>query len=123
MNKEVAKLDTLFSQYIRMRAIKSVHGCERCLAYKEDWNKGLQCAHMFSRVKRSTRFDIDNAAGLCAGCHRYLDDNAYDKVEWFKHRLGEKEFEYLTARATRPTKIDMPMVTLFLKGKLEELKE
>lgn len=114
------KLDALFSEYIRRRAIQSVnHGCERCTAGKTDYHQ-LDCAHMFSRNKRSTRWDIDNAAGLCPGCHRYLDDNAYDKVEFFKRRLGDRNFEYLFARASRPAKVDMVALRLFLEQKLEE---
>ena len=114
------KLDNLFSEYVRRRALQSVHGCERCLTGKTDYHQ-LDCAHMFSRNKRSTRWDIDNAAGLCSGCHRFLDDNAYEKVEFFKKRLGDKAFKYLFARASRPAKVNAAAIRLFLQQKLKEV--
>jgi len=58
---KIDPLDALFSEYIRCRAIKEVHGCERCLAWKVDY-KGLECSHFHGRAQKSTRWDEDNAA-------------------------------------------------------------
>lgn len=118
---KLSPLDKLFSEYIRRRAIWRHSGCERCLCGKSDY-KSLHCAHMFSRRKHSVRWDIDNAAGLCPGCHRFLDDNALDKVRFFTKLLGQKEFELLEARASQIYKPDIEAITLFLKAKIKEVK-
>lgn len=126
------KLDILFSEYIRRRAIKLVGGCERCLTLKYDtlkedgsifpaWKK-LQCAHFDGRSKKSVRWDEDNACACCYGCHQYLDSHPLEKVEFFKHRLGEERFEFLRGRMriTYP-KPDKRLIELYLKTKLLEV--
>ncbi len=121
MKIRVDKLDQLFSKYIRLRAIKLVHGCERCLTWKQDY-KGLQCSHFFGRAQKSVRYDEDNAAGLCFGCHQYLGSHPLEHVEWFKARLGDR-FELLQGRAriTYP-KPDRKAIELYLKNQIEELE-
>ena len=113
------KLDILFSEYIRRRAITRVHGCERCLQGKADF-KQLQCSHFHGRSKRSVRFDEDNAAGICAGCHMYLTSNPHEHTEWFKNYLGEDKFDMLLKRAQTPQKLDVNAIYLYLKERLKE---
>ena len=122
MKIRIDPLDTLFSQYIRMRAIQRVHGCERCLAGKVDY-KELQCAHYKGRRKKSTRWDEDNCSGLCFGCHQYFDENRDEFTEWMKERLGNR-FDLLNSRARTPARYtDKNLLTLYFKQKIEELKE
>ena len=78
-NKTYQQLDSLFSEYIRKRAISKVGGCERCLTPKFDIQKDngdifpawkqLQCSHFIGRSKKSTRLDEDNCIGICGACH------------------------------------------------------
>ena len=126
------KLDALFSEYIRKRAIQEVGGCERCLTKKFDiqeengdifpsW-KRLQCSHFHSRGKQSVRFDEDNAIGVCGACHLYLSAHPLIHVEFFKARLGDK-FDLLNARARTPAKyLDIQALMLYYKSKLEDMK-
>ena len=118
---KLSPLDKLFSQYIRLRAMNRAHGCERCLQGKTSITQ-LHCAHMFSRRKHSVRFDPDNAAGLCPGCHRFLDDNALDKVRFFMLLLGQERFDLLECRAGQIYKPDIEAITLYLKHKIRELE-
>ena len=120
MKIRIDPLDTLFSQYKRRWAIKEVHGCERCLTWKADY-KGLQCSHFFGRGRKSVRWDEDNAAALCMGCHAYFTAHPLEHVEWFKARLGDK-FDLLQARARTPARhIDKEAIRLYYKAKIEEL--
>ena len=116
-------LDDLFSEFIRKRAMILVGGCERIEAEHEvnitSWRQ-LHCAHFHTRAKKSVRFDEDNAAGLCFGCHQYLDSHPMEKIEWFQKRLGDM-FDLLLARARTPQKIDREAIRLYLKAKIEEL--
>jgi hypothetical protein len=118
---KISPLDKLFSEYIRKRAMTRVHGCERCLQGKISY-KQLHCAHMFPRRRRIVRFDEDNACGLCPGCHRYLDDNALDKVRFFSVLLGEEKFDLLESRANQIGKVDENLITLYLQQKIKEVE-
>lgn len=59
---------------------------------------------MFGRGKASTRFDPDNAAALCFGCHRWLDTHPDLKREFFRERLGDRAFDLLEIRANTPSR-------------------
>ena len=113
-------LDTLFSQYIRMRAIHRVGGCERCQSGKIDY-KQLQCSHFIGRSRKAVRWDEDNAVGLCAGCHMYLTAHPYEHVQWFMDYLGEEKADLLMARNRERDKPDIQAITLYLRAKIREL--
>jgi len=100
--------------------MRDVHGCERCLQGKTDY-KQLQCSHFIGRGKKSVRWDEDNAAGLCMGCHTYFTAHPLEHVEWFKARLGDK-FDLLLARTRTPAKfIDRSAIELYLKEKIRQI--
>jgi len=123
--KAISRLDVLFSEYIRKRAMKLVNGCQRCEKGKTTW-KQLDCAHNHSRNKHSVRWHELNAAGLCGGCHRYIDDNAEAKVEFFKNLIGEEDYEKLRIEAEMASKhstSDLKLIELYLRGKIKELEQ
>lgn len=80
----------------------------------------LHCSHYWGRGNRGTRFDPDNAAALCYGCHRYFTANPQAHGEWFIKRLGDKKFDALGIRARTPTKVDEKLICLGLKEMLKE---
>jgi len=120
--KTVRELDKLYSELVRKRAMKLVGGCQRCKAPKRSW-KELDCAHFHSRRKYSVRWHELNACGLCGGCHRHIDDNAYEKVEFFRELLNGEfdklniEAEILSSYSTN----DYKLIEIYLKQKIEEL--
>ena len=115
-------LDKIFSQVIRMTAISRVHGCERCLAGKTDY-KQLQCSHFIGRARRVVRWDEDNSAGLCAGCHMYLSAHPLEHVQWFTDYLGQEKIDLLLARNRNREKPDKEAIRLYLKAKIRTLEE
>ena len=123
--KTIARLDKLFSEYIRKRAMKLVGGCQRCKAPKTDY-KQLDCAHNESRNKKSVRWHEDNAAGLCGGCHRYIDGNAADKVEFFRNLIGDFKYEALRIEAQLPSHWSMEdygLIEIYFRQLIKELDE
>ena len=128
--KTIARLDVLFSGFIRKRAMQRVSGCERAKYVKghkptRDW-KELDCAHRHSRRKLTVRWDERNAAGLCGGCHMYLDSHPEEQIEFFRNLLGEEEYEGLYIRANMTTKqslMDYNLIEIYLKQKIKELEE
>lgn len=122
--KWIARLDALASEYVRKRAMQRVGGCERCKQGKVSWHD-LDWAHYHSKNKHSIRWDESNAAGLCGGCHRYIDDHAYQKVEFFRTLLGQEEFDRINLRAEvtmRSAATDYQAIEIYLKIKLSELE-
>lgn len=118
----ITPLDRLFSQYIRMRAIERVGGCERCLTPKESW-KELQCCHCHGRGKKSVRWDEDNAIGGCFGCHRVLDSQLTEKEDLFRRLLGDG-YDLLKSRMRQTwPRPDKKMLTIYYKKRITELTE
>jgi hypothetical protein len=88
------ELDVLFSKYIRARDPI----CVKCLR-----GQPTQCAHIFGRGKISTRWDENNALGLCFYCHLYWAHR--EPVEftlWVQERMGAKQFAALKKKANTP---------------------
>lgn len=133
MKITLSPLDSLFSEYVRKRAIMVAGGCEKCLTQKQDilkengsifpaW-KQLQTSHFFGRRRRSVRYNEDNACGLCFSCHQHFTENPLEHTEWFKKRLGDKAFGLLEIQANTPQKIDKQAVKLYLQEKIKEVEK
>ncbi len=101
--------------------MERVGGCERCLTPKTSYKK-LQCSHFHGRGQKSTRWDEENAAGLCFLCHQQLGSNPLEHTEWFKQYIGEEEFDLLSGRArTLARYIDKQAIRLYFEDKLRRL--
>ena len=119
--KMIRELDIMFSKIIRLRAIKTSGGCQRCLTPKIDY-KSIQCCHYHSRRKLTTRWNESNAAGCCGGCHFYLDSHEAEKIAFFKTLLGDKAFEMVNIQANSIYRIDLKVIKLYLQAKLKEVE-
>jgi len=127
--RAIKKLDTLFSEYIRKRAWKRCGSCERAKYIRDHapvirW-QDLDCAHLHSRRKYSTRWDERNAIGLCSGCHFYIDSNGEDKNNLFKDIIGERDFELLKITAEMISKnspADFKLLEIYFKQKIKEFE-
>lgn len=97
-------------------------GCERCLAPKTGY-KSLQCAHFKGRGRYSTRWLEENAAGLCGGCHLYIDSQDDAKTEFFTRLLGEDKLYIVEYQSNHAHKQDMSSLILYYTEKLKEMGE
>ena len=94
----VKKLDEAWSTSIRGRDRK----CVRCGSVNH-----LQAAHIFSRRRRTTRWELLNGIALCYACHIYwAHREPIDFNDFIKARLGEVDFDMLKQMANR---IDAPL--------------
>ena len=122
--REIKRLNDLWSEYIRKRAMLRVHGCERCKSWRSSW-KELQAAHCFGRANHTTAWDIENGAGLCGGCHTYIDKNEDAKFALFRELIGNsKDFEMLYFRHKLTTKqlpVDFKLVEIQLKALIKQM--
>lgn len=131
MKIAITRLDKLFSEYIRQRAILRIGGCEKCLTPKYDKQKDdgstlpaykqLQCSHYWGKWTRSARWDEDNAAGLCGACHLFLGSHPDEHKTFFWKRLGEEGYNLLMLRANSVNKVDLVAIEIYLRQKLEEI--
>lgn len=77
--------DAAFSKCVREAANWK---CQRCGAQHQEKSMGLHCAHYQTRGKWGTRFEPDNVAALCYGCHSYIDSHPEEKTAWFEKHIG-----------------------------------
>lgn len=120
MRLRIDALDSLFSLYIRARAGWK---CERCgKFYPEDERQALDCSHFVGRAHKGTRWDEENAACHCRGCHQHLGANPIIFVDWIINHMGGQRYAALRARAAKPTRIstfDRGIIARELLAKLE----
>lgn len=77
------------------RIIRSFGRCVWC--FRDDYDK-LQCAHIFSRTYRNTRWDLRNMICLCAGCHFRSHKEPLIFTERIRSHMGEYEYNMLKSR-------------------------
>ena len=104
--------------------------CEKCgklCRVNGEWVGKLECSHYIGRVKRSVRFDVENARSLCSSCHQRMggykpsEDGEYDV--WMKSLLGSTGYRNLILRANLPRqqKIDKKMEALYVRELRKQL--
>lgn len=82
--------DRLFSILIRNRDQK----CRRCSA-----EFGMQCCHIISRRYRSTRWDPENAIGMCYKCHAWQTNWPLEGDAFFDSLFGKGHVAEMRYRA------------------------
>ena len=119
-SKIVAKLDSVFSEYIRRRyAQNDIAKCVTC--GKEDHWKNQQAGHFMSRKYYSTRWDEDNVQVQCAGCNIFRAGEQYK----FSLYLGQEKSEELFLKSHKTAKLSnvdlLEMIDTY-QQKLSELE-
>ena len=115
------KLDDLFSEVVRRRAVLESNGCQYCGKQTKSY-LDLDCSHFIGRRKRSTRWCSDNAVGICRGCHFFLGEHPYEHTEFFKKRLGTERLEKLIIKSNTQFKPDRDKIEVVLREALRILK-
>jgi len=121
--KMIDKLDVLFSEYIRRRAMKVASGCQRCMTSKRSY-QDLQAAHCDGRGNLTVRFDVRNALGLCGGCHMFIDAHPAEKELLFRKALGDEDYEalyVLSHMSSKQSPVDLKLKEIELRELLKEL--
>lgn len=111
-------LDILFSKVVRNRANGECECCRRIVGFDR-----LETSHFHGRRKQSVRFDFENVAALCSGCHRNFTENPAKHNAWFQKRLGENRFNALMIRANTPKAPDRKLIKIFLQNELKTVTE
>ena len=94
----VAKLDKVFSRYIRLRDCMP-NGYFRCISCgKIKPYEQADCGHFHSRRHMATRFDEDNAHAECKSCNRFSADHLIHYEKNLKAKIGQLRFDKLAWR-------------------------
>ena len=93
--KEIKRLDTYFSRYIRLSHADGdgMCNCVTCgafLHYKE-----IHCGHFISRGCHATRFDERNVAPQCAGCNTYRNGEQAKFLIYIERTYGREVVDEL----------------------------
>jgi 5-methylcytosine-specific restriction endonuclease McrA len=115
--------DSLFSDIVRIRAKWQ---CERCLRDFSNQRHIFDVAHFITRGNKRLRWDFENSAALCRGCHQYFDMNHDDHVDFMIKKLGPKKYQALRLRKERKLNdfaVDEKLIRQGLKIELARLKQ
>ena len=95
--------------------------CQKCNKFFGIYR--LQLCHGVGRWKLATRYEQDNLAVLCAGCHREIDQNMFAKTELFFKLVGAERYEALRVQSEKiKVKIDKEALLDYYKGRLQEIE-
>lgn len=93
------KLDTVFSQYIRLKHSDAKGYC-RCISCgRLHHYKKIQNGHYMSRRYKSTRWSEDNCRPQCVGCNIFNQGNAQMFRRGLIAQIGEQRVDLVEARA------------------------
>jgi len=114
--KETTLLDNKWSKLVKTIAEDRCEYCGR--------PDRLNSHHIFSRSKRSTRWDIDNGVCLCAGHHTLLNWSAHkapiEFIEWIREQRGETWYQRLRLKANQTVRPDYNLEKLYLEKKMKK---
>lgn len=114
------KLDDAWSELVKLRAGMK---CEYCRK-----KSPLNSHHIYSRSKKSTRWDVLNGICLCVGCHTFSSKFSAHKTPteftyWLEKYKGKEFMELLTIKANQTSKLHPFEKELLLKELQKEINQ
>lgn len=88
----IAKMDRLWSEYIRAR---DGYQCIVCGKIGSPKDGVMQCGHLFTRSHHSTRFSEINTWCQCSGCNYSHEFNFEPMRRAVESKLGRKRYDKL----------------------------
>ena len=117
-----AKLDKVFSEYIRKRDTRNgvfkCISCGRILPYEQ-----ADCGHYINRKHMSTRFDEMNCNAQCISCNRFDEGNIQGYRQGLVALYGEQQVTLLEAKKHNLRKYSDFEYEVLIKHYKEEIKK
>lgn len=112
-------LDTAWSLLVKLRAGNK---CEYCMK-----TRTIQSHHVYTRSKRSTRWDVRNGCCLCAFHHTLSSSfsahkSPYEFFQWIIGVRGQNWFDSLRLRSNTISKLHDFEKKILLKELQDEIK-
>jgi hypothetical protein len=95
--------DIAFSTLVRVRANWTCEATGR--RFDPSNASGLECAHIFGRRSRATRWHADNAIALSTKAHMHFTANPVVFTEWITARIGQEAVDRLRYLHGLPVKL------------------
>jgi len=118
-----AKLDKIFSEYIRRRDVDNHTGFGKCIdCGKETHYLEGDAGHFVGRRHLSTRWDEENVHFQHRYCNRFLNGRQYE----YGQALGQDKADELMQKSHKVAKFDAAHLQYLIdiyKGKLDEIKK
>ncbi len=119
-----AKLDGIFSRYVRLYHADRHGYCECYTCGKRmHWTK-IQNGHLFSRGRLKTRWDPMNCRPQCYGCNVAQKGNYQEYFPRFIEELGIellRELEYKSKQPDKLTRIEYERLIAYYTKEVKEL--
>lgn len=113
-SKVVKKLDTIFSEYIRLRyADNGIVECFTC-GKRAHWKDNMQAGHFQSRKHYATRWDEINVQVQCKACNVFRYGEQFIFGNRLDAKYGEGTAEKLHRKALRSIKLSTNELVLLI---------
>lgn len=120
--KAVAKLDKVFSEYIRRRdTVGGVGNC--CSCGKSTLYGAGDCGHFINRRWMATRWREDNCHFQCRFDNRFNEGDLPGYYKFMVDKYGQDHVDYLYALSRETAKFTIPEIELMVKEYRAKLKE
>ncbi len=125
-SKLKAKLDKLFSEYIRKRDSdhRGMCKCISCGKEAPAFGGSIHAGHFMSRRHLATRWDEKNVNSQCAGCNTFRGGEQYRQSIGIDNKWGKGTSKDLEQRANiivKLSRIDYEEAIENIKQKIKEL--
>ena len=121
-----AKLDKLFSEYVRKRDSdhRGLCKCISCGKEAPAFGGSMHAGHLFSRRYLSIRFDPKNVNAQCSYCNTFLNGNQIKAARGVERKWGKGTVDDLESRmhiTTKLSRIDYEEAIKNIRQKIKEL--
>ena len=121
-----AKLDKIFSEYIRLRDSKHKVNCKCISCGKEAsaFGGSIHAGHFMSRRHLATRWDEKNVNSQCSYCNTFLNGNQYRASIGINNKYGNGTAEELEKRSKtiiKLSRVDYEEAIANIKEKIKQL--
>lgn len=121
--KAIAKLDKVFSLYIRQRDFENGYfKCISCGQIKPF--EQADCGHYINRQHMATRYDEKNCNSQCRKCNRFEESASQGYRRGLIDKYGEKAVTLLEIKKFNTCHLSLPeieILTKYYKNKIKEL--
>ena len=112
--------DNLWSYAVRLR---DNFTCQKCHKKYPENSRGLHPHHLFTRSKKSTRWDMDNGLTLCFAHHLYAHSHPHDFKDWLIGKKGQEWWSNLRYMSNQIKKIDLELTAVILEAVIREMED
>lgn len=121
-----AKLDKIFSEFIRLRDADSngMVGCISCM--KIDHWENVDCGHFVNRGHMSTRYNEKNCNAQCRKCNRFDEGNSIGYTRGLIRKYGTQvidELEILKHQESHLSDFDYEVLIKHYQKEVKRLRE